>query len=164
MEARYVPLVGQRSIEALIQTGDLKKVAPTLALALKEVSASDKHARLAELAVANDLHTAGVSPLWSAYRHAFNGWLRMQGLEVVGSEGQHLVTLQAIETQYKNLLPTIIANAKEARRMRNEFEYETLADSTPAVADEDIVHAVAQLPKLATVTGNLLDRIPIYGR
>lgn len=145
---------GRERVRDLIDTGEVERVTPDLAIARRMLDDAGRHLATASQAkVAGDLSGA-YQLAYHALRKSAASLLEVQGLRAT-SRGGHLAVQEAVTAQFGTTV-RIFRSFGRVRRARNSFEYPSSA--SPGPASDDIDDAIAVATQAHEAATNILDQ------
>jgi hypothetical protein len=145
---------GNDRIRQLIDSGELERVAPDPAVAVRLLTDAGKHLTTATAAVADTDLSGAYQLAYDALRKSAAALLAVQGLRAT-SRGGHLAIQDAAAAQFGSTVRPFKSFSR-IRRARNTFEYPDSDTAGPIQADvEDAIHVATQAREAAST---ILDR------
>ena len=149
---------GRSIVEALLQSGQLERVAPSRELANEMLSEARNHLESARKLVEDD--TAGAFQMaYDAARKSMASVLANQGLRAKG-QGAHATLYEAVFAQLHPPLGPTLEPFKWMRPLRNDTEYRSL--DRPTATTEDVAEATEAAEKIIGSATLVLDQMPVF--
>lgn len=130
---------GRTDIDQLLRDGELERVIPSEAVAVRLLHDADAHLKLADKGIEDD--PAGALQLgYDAARKAAAALLAVQGLRVTTRDG-HIAVIDAVRSQFNDRGGIeVFGRLHRLRRRRNSTEYPDL--DAPTVTIDDAQEAI----------------------